>query len=45
LVDWKQDINDPVRRDILSWADMGALMSRVGATPDVALVLYGDMRN
>jgi thiosulfate/3-mercaptopyruvate sulfurtransferase len=45
LVDWKRDINDPVRRDILSRADMEALMSRVGATPDSTLILYGDMRN
>jgi thiosulfate/3-mercaptopyruvate sulfurtransferase len=45
LVDWKRDINDQVRRDILSRADMEALMNRVGVTPDMTLVLYGDMRN
>lgn len=45
LIDWKQDINDTVRRDILSKERMEALMARVGATNDTTLVLYGDMRN
>jgi thiosulfate/3-mercaptopyruvate sulfurtransferase len=45
LVDWKRDINDPVRRDILSKAQFEALMSRLGVTPESTLILYGDMRN
>ena len=45
LVDWKKDINDTVRRDILSQDKFEALMSRIGATPETTLVLYGDMRN
>lgn len=45
LVDWKRDINDQVRRDILSKSDFEALMSRLGATPETTLILYGDMRN
>jgi thiosulfate/3-mercaptopyruvate sulfurtransferase len=45
LVDWKKDINDTVRRDILSRDQFEKLMGRVGATPDTTLVLYGDMRN
>ena len=45
LVDWKRDINDTVRRDILSRQQFEALMRRVGATPETTLVLYGDMRN
>jgi thiosulfate/3-mercaptopyruvate sulfurtransferase len=45
LVDWKKDINDTVRRDILSKDQFEKLMSRVGASPDTTLVLYGDMRN
>jgi len=45
LVDWRRDINDQLRRDILSKADFEALMSRIGATPETTLVLYGDMRN
>ena len=45
LVDWKRDINDPVRRDILSREQFEELLSRVGATPETTLVLYGDLRN
>src|SRR6202043_4279638 len=45
LVDWKRDINDTVRRDILSKEQFEQLLSRVGATPDTTLVLYGDLRN
>ena len=45
LVDWKRDINDPIRRDILSREQFQQLMSRLGATPETTLVLYGDMRN
>jgi len=45
LIDWKKDINDTVRRDILSKEQFEQLMGRVGATPDTTLVLYGDMRN
>lgn len=45
LVDWKRDINDTVRRDILSNDQFASLMGRLGATPQTTLVLYGDMRN
>ena len=45
LVDWKKDINDTVRRDILSKEQFEALLSRLGARPETTLVLYGDMRN
>jgi len=45
LIDWKQDINDPVRRDILSRQAFEALMGRIGATVDSTVVLYGDYRN
>ena len=45
LVDWKRDINDTVRRDILSKDQFEQLLSRIGATPETTLVLYGDMRN
>ena len=45
LVDWKKDINDPIRRDILSREQFQKLMGRVGATPDTTLLVYGDMRN
>jgi len=45
LIDWKRDINDTVRRDILSRQQFEQLMRRIGATPQTTLVLYGDMRN
>ena len=45
LIDWKQDINDTLRRDILSREQFEQLLSRIGATPDTTLVLYGDFRN
>lgn len=45
LVWWKRDINDPVRRDIISKQQFEALMSRVGATANTELVLYGDFNN
>ena len=45
LVWWKKDINDPIRRDIINKRQFEALMSRVGATPDTELVLYGDFNN
>jgi thiosulfate/3-mercaptopyruvate sulfurtransferase len=45
LIDWKRDINDTVRRDILSREQFEELMGRIGATPETTLVLYGDMRN
>jgi thiosulfate/3-mercaptopyruvate sulfurtransferase len=45
LVDWKKDINDQVRRDILSKSQFESLMAGHGVTPGATLVLYGDMRN
>ena len=45
LVDWKRDINDQLRRDILSKSDFEKLMSRFGVNRSTTLILYGDMRN
>lgn len=45
LVWWKRDINDPIRRDIINKQQFEELMSRVGATPDTELILYGDFNN
>ena len=42
---WKKDINDQNRRDIINKQQFEALMSRVGATPETELVLYGDFNN
>jgi thiosulfate/3-mercaptopyruvate sulfurtransferase len=45
LFDWKKDINDPVRRDILSKEQLETLFSNAGITADTTLVLYGDFNN
>ncbi|MGI8847172.1 MAG: sulfurtransferase [Candidatus Dormibacteria bacterium] len=45
LVNWKTDINDTVRRDIISRDQFEALLSRHGVERDTTIVLYGDMRN
>jgi thiosulfate/3-mercaptopyruvate sulfurtransferase len=44
-VDWTRDLNDPLRRDYLDSAQFSALMSRIGATPESTIVLYGDKNN
>lgn len=44
-VDWTRDLNDQLRRDYLDKAAFEALMSRIGATPETTLVLYGDKSN
>lgn len=44
-VDWTRDLNDQLRRDYLGKTQFEALMSRIGATPDTTLVLYGDKSN
>lgn len=44
-VDWTRDLNDQLRRDYLGRAEFEALMSRIGATPETTLVLYGDKSN
>jgi len=45
LFDWRKDINDPVRRDILSEEALSALYHRAGIDPDTTVVLYGDFNN
>jgi len=45
LIDWKKDINDPVRRDILSQEATTELLQRVGVSDNTTLVLYGDYNN
>src|SRR5579864_6308555 len=45
LFDWKKDINDPVRRDVLSQAQLEELFQRNGISNDTTLVLYGDFNN
>jgi thiosulfate/3-mercaptopyruvate sulfurtransferase len=45
MVRWKKDINDPITRDIINKQQFEALMSRVGATPETEIILYGDFNN
>lgn len=45
LLDWKTDMNDPVRRDILSQMQLDELLSKSGLTQGMKLVLYGDFNN
>jgi thiosulfate/3-mercaptopyruvate sulfurtransferase len=45
LFDWKKDINDPVRRDIMSAEQAQDLLERNGMSNDSILVLYGDFNN
>ena len=45
LFDWKKDINEPVKRDILTQQQLEALFSRNGISDHTTLVLYGDFNN
>ncbi|MGH2632856.1 MAG: sulfurtransferase [Tepidiformaceae bacterium] len=42
---WTTQLNDSVRRDILSQAQFEELMSASGITPSDSLILYGDNNN
>ena len=44
-VDWSTDLNDPLRRDYLNRDGFEALMSRIGITPEITVVFYGDKNN
>lgn len=45
LIWWKRDINDPVRRDIISKSQFEELMGRNDILPESEVVLYGDFNN
>jgi thiosulfate/3-mercaptopyruvate sulfurtransferase len=45
LFDWRRDINDPVRRDLLTPEQLAALFGRSGIDGRTTLVLYGDFNN
>ncbi|MFD1066895.1 sulfurtransferase [Oceanobacillus locisalsi] len=42
---WTTQLNDQVRRDILSPEQMAYLLGQSGITPDTTIVLYGDNNN
>ncbi len=43
--DWKQDLQDPVRRDFLGPREFGDLFGSRGISNDHTIVLYGDRNN
>jgi thiosulfate/3-mercaptopyruvate sulfurtransferase len=45
LFDWKQDINDPVTRNIVNKQACEDLLQRSGIRNDTTLILYGDFNN
>jgi thiosulfate/3-mercaptopyruvate sulfurtransferase len=44
-VDWTTDLNDQIRRDYITRSGFEALMSRIGVTPAMTAVFYGDKNN
>ena len=45
LIDWKRDINDPVKRDLVSPSGLTAVLERLGVHDGDHLILYGDFNN
>jgi thiosulfate/3-mercaptopyruvate sulfurtransferase len=45
LFDWRKDINDPSRRDILSPEALTELFRKAGISEATTVVLYGDFNN
>jgi thiosulfate/3-mercaptopyruvate sulfurtransferase len=45
LFDWKQDLNDQNKKDIISKDGCEDLLQRAGVNNDTILVLYGDYKN
>ncbi len=44
-LDWKEDLQDPVRRDFLAPEAFGELFARHGVSDEHTIVLYGDRNN
>ena len=44
-IDWKKDLQDPVRRDFVDREGFGALLSQRGISNDDTVVLYGGNNN
>ena len=45
LFDWRKDMNDQLRRDIVSKEQLEDLLERAGVSSNTKLVLYGDFNN
>ncbi len=44
-IHWKNDLQDPIRRDFVGPAAFGALMDRLGVGNDTLVILYGGNNN
>jgi thiosulfate/3-mercaptopyruvate sulfurtransferase len=44
-LDWKKDLQDPVRRDFVNKEQFEALLSERGVSPDDTVILYGGNNN
>lgn len=44
-LDWRTDLQDPVRRDFIGAQEFAALQDRIGVTNDTTVVLYGGNSN
>jgi thiosulfate/3-mercaptopyruvate sulfurtransferase len=42
---WREDLQDPVERDLVERADFESLMGRLGISNETTVVLYGDRNN
>ena len=42
---WQSQLNDPVRRDLVSRAELQELLRAAGVNGDTTIVLYGDNNN
>jgi thiosulfate/3-mercaptopyruvate sulfurtransferase len=44
-IDWRKDLQDPVRRDLIGPVAFAELLGRHGISPDTMIVLYGGNNN
>ncbi|MFQ5693904.1 MAG: sulfurtransferase [Nitrospinota bacterium] len=44
-INWESQLQDGLRRDLLSKEDLEKLMSECGVTPDTTVIVYGDNNN
>ena len=45
LFDWKRDIIDSCKRDVISKEDLEHLLQRIGVNNETTLIVYGDLKN
>ena len=44
LFDWKRDIIDSSKRDVISKEDLEHLLQRIGVDNETTLIVYGDLK-